>query len=203
MFKEIPASKKSISKRKPVYGVGVNDAKYSVYSQINGNQSMCPFYKKWMLMLQRCYSENLHNEKPGYKECEVHSEWLIFSNFRSWMICQEWENKHLDKDIINPGNKLYSKDNCRFITGKLNTLLNDRAAKRGNYPQGVSLDKRTNKYIAHVSINGKVKHLGVYDTPDQASDSYVKEKVKLILKAADEQDDPLIANGLRLHAKLL
>lgn len=36
MFKEIPASKKSLAPRKPIYGVGINDAGYITSLRIDG-----------------------------------------------------------------------------------------------------------------------------------------------------------------------
>jgi hypothetical protein len=119
------------------------------------------------------------------------------------MKAQDWEGKEIDKDIINPGNKIYSPDNCRFVTKKLNMLINDSAASRGDHPQGVSFDNKAGKFRANVSGKNTNQHIGYYDTSELARDAYVKVKAKLILQAASDQTDPLIANGLRLHANKL
>lgn len=39
------------------------------------------------------------------------------------MIKQDWADKQLDKDLINPNNKLYSPETCFFISGTLNRML--------------------------------------------------------------------------------
>jgi len=202
-FTEVPASKGSISKRKLVYGVGVNDAKYTTSQIINGKRTICPFYRKWSSMINRCYSQKYKARYPTYMECAVCDEWLTFSNFKVWMKTQSWNGMHLDKDIIEPGNKIYSPSRCRFITSKLNNLLLDRAAARGRLPQGVCFHKGTGKFTAQLNANGKLNNLGIFSTPEEASAVYIKEKTKLILKVANEQTDSSIAKGLRLHAELL
>lgn len=202
-FVEIPASKKSLAFRKPVYGIGINDAAYITHPKVDGKLITCPFYRKWSDMLKRCYSEMFKDKNPTYRACAVCEEWLTFTVFKDWMSAQVWESMELDKDLINPGCKIYSPKNCRFITKQLNTLLTNNEGRRGTNPQGVSFNKRAGKYKSQVSINGEINHIGYYDTPEQASAAYIKIKTITILKAADEQEDPLIANGLRLHAKLL
>lgn len=53
-FIEIKANKKSISARKLVCGVGINDAKYVVKPIINGVQYRCPYHERWSSMIRRC-----------------------------------------------------------------------------------------------------------------------------------------------------
>ena len=200
-FIEIPVSEKAIARRKPTLGVGVNDAPHQIYSKTNGSQTFCPYYKKWHSMLNRCYSNKYHERQPTYKDCYVCDEWLTFSVFKAWMINQDWENNDLDKDIINPGNKLYSPENCCLVPRSINNLLCDHKAARGKYPQGVYKDAERNSYKAEISIGGRSKFLGRFPTVSGALTKYINVKVGIILKAADEQDDDRIAKGLRLHAK--
>ena len=89
-FKELAASNMSIGKRKPVYGVGINDAWYMINVNIGGKLVTCKFYTKWVSMLTRCYSSKFHEMQPTYTECMVCKEWLTFSNFKKWMETQEW-----------------------------------------------------------------------------------------------------------------
>jgi hypothetical protein len=202
-FIQIKASKISIAKRKLIFSMGTNDADYIVMPLIRGKQVTCPFYARWKNMFNRCYSKKYHEKYPTYIDCAVCEEWLSFTSFKHWMEQQDWEGKDLDKDIINPGNKIYDPENCRFITKELNHLLNDHAAKRGEYPQGVSYDRESKKYKAGVNIKGTSKNLGRYTTPELASAAYIDAKSKTILQAASEQSDPLISNGLKLHAAKL
>jgi len=202
-FIEKPACKKSIGKRKPLYGVGINDADYITNPEINGKTITCPFYKRWSNMLERCFSDVFKERQRSYIGCSVCDEWLIFSVFKKWMQTQDWKLKQLDKDIIIPGNKIYSPEFCGFIDQSVNTLLNNCAASRGKYPQGVSWNKQSKKFVAMIAINSEPKYLGLYKSSLLASEAYIKAKVDLILDVANKQDNERVANGLRAHANLI
>lgn len=201
-FPHVPASAISISGRKIVYGHGVNDADYKIEIKIDGKKVACPFYRKWVSMLQRCYSPAYHLNKPTYQDCTVAAEWLTFSVFRSWMVGQYWEGMCLDKDMLSPGNKVYSPETCVFVSQAINNLLTDSAASRGVYPQGVDFDKRRGKYKAQISLYGKLKHLGLFATPEEASTAYLIAKSAYIIEVAQTQPDNIKAALIR-HAELL
>ncbi len=203
MFKEILANINSKSQRNLLHGVGINDSEYIVRPQSGSGSNTCPFYSKWSDMIKRCYSSLYQESKPTYVGCSVSDEWLTFSKFKSWMINQDWQGMDLDKDIIKPGNKIYSPDNCCFVSRQLNNLLNNHKSKRGDYPQGVSLDKRRGLFQSYMNVNGKKKHLGYYSTPDEASDVYIEFKSILIINEANKQIDYRVKNGLYFHAQQL
>jgi len=183
--------------RRLLYGVGVNDADYIVKPTIDGKQVVCPYYRKWQSMLTRCYCAKFQSEYPTYIGCTLVKEWLIFSNFKAWMINQDWQNKVLDKDILVQGNKRYSPETCLFVNPAINLLLIDRKAKRGLYPVGVCFCKRNNKFQANISVNGKVAYLGCYTSPELAHEEYKKAKYELIKQVALEQKEPLRSALLR------
>ena len=145
---------KLYKKSRLVFGVGINDADYAVETIVNCERQRCPFYRPWSSMLKRCYSEKLHAIQATYIGCSVVNEWHSFMNFRAWMISQDWKGKCLDKDIIEPGNKVYSPDKCIFISNALNSLLTDHAAGRGIYALGVSLHE-SGKFTARCRVFGK------------------------------------------------
>lgn len=199
MVKEITSSKISIAKRKPVYGVGINDADYMIEQQVNGKRIVCPYYVTWSSMLERCYSDKFQARRPTYKGCNVCDEWLRFSAFKSWMMKHNWRGKALDKDILKQGNKIYGPQTCLFITCAINNLLNNHAAARGDYPQGV--EPLHGKYRARCSIDGKYKHIGYFSTPEQAHEEYKKFKYKVIAKVANKQTEPLKSALLKYKIK--
>jgi len=82
----------------------------------------------------------------------------------------------LDKDILQKGNKLYSKDTCYFVPAEVNQLLVKSDKARGEYPVGVNFDKRDIKFRAQLRINGKTKHLGYFNTPEEAFFAYKPAK---------------------------
>ena len=179
MFIELPVNNRS-NMRRSVFGVGINDANYLVKPVVDGNQVVCPYYARWKEILHRCYSEKVHLLFPTYEGCTVCEEWLSFSNFKLWMQNQDWKGNHLDKDILVQGNKEYSPSTCLFVAPPINSLLLDRKSERGQYPQGVSFYKRTRKYRARVRFNGKLKHIGYFNTADEAFEAYKIEKYKII-----------------------
>ena len=177
--------------KKLVRGVGINDADYVVCPRINGKGVWCPYYRKWVSILTRCYSKKLHTEHPAYIGCKVSEEWKTFSNFKVWMETQDWVGKHLDKDILIPDNKLYSRDTCVFVSSEVNIFLTDSNAIRGNYLIGVCWNKQCEKFQAACSDgDGKNVYLGLFDL------SWKAYKHKLAYKLADEQSDPRVAEAL-------
>ncbi len=98
-----------------VCGVGINDADYVVRRRNpDGSYWLCPYYHRWTNILIRCYNKFSLEKRPTYVGCSVCPEWIYFMNFRSWMEKQGWEGKHLDKDIITQGNKVYSPEKLCF-----------------------------------------------------------------------------------------
>ena len=127
------APKKSHTKTKRLYGVGINDADYMIGVNAPADAEgrklrvwICPFYAAWRSMLARCYESPSKVYRPTYGACSVDPSWLKFSAFRSWMTTQPWEGNQLDKDILVPGNKVYGPDVCVFVSGDLNKFLLDR-----------------------------------------------------------------------------
>ncbi len=202
MFIEIPATKQSKLNRRLILGVGINDADYMVHVKIRGKNMPCPFYKRWKCMIERCYSDKLHEKHPWYKECSVCDDWKSFMPFKKWMQSQDWERKELDKDIVITGNKIYSPETCIFVSKQINLLLNGRAADRGEWPKGVSFNKENNKFVSRCRVDGKLKHIGYFTTPGAAGEVYKIFKSKLILSVAEKQEQPLKGYLIRISGEL-
>lgn len=181
-----------------IYGVGINDADYCIeyLDEITNKRKKCIFYKKWVGMLERCYSDKLKIKHPTYKDCSVVPEWLSFMNFRRWMEKQDWKGKQLDKDLLFEGNKLYGPDNCVFVDRKVNTFVLDCGAVKGDYPTGVSFHQHTGKYQAQCHQSDKSKYLGVFDTPDEAHSVWREAKHKQATILAGQQTDKRVADAL-------
>lgn len=187
-----------------VCGVGINDADYliEVKETIGGKQKRiltCPFYRAWKDMIKRCYSEYCQARNPTYAGCSVTPEWLNFSAFRSWMIGKDWVGKELDKDILHPGNKVYGPDICVFVTHKLNSFTLSSDAKRGEWPLGVSFNKKQGKFESQCKnpFTGKREYLGSYKCPQEAHEAWRKRKHEHACRYADMQTDQRIAEALR------
>lgn len=147
----------------------------------------------WHNMKQRCNKGNaLQRSFPSYIGCTVSEEFKNFQMFCKWYHVQIGYNElnyQIDKDLLFEGNKLYSRDTCVLIPQALNLFLGSHAASRGLYPQGVSLFKDTGKFTAKISINGKYKHLGTFDTAQLAFAAYKQAKEQEARRWAKRLED--------------
>jgi len=187
-----------------VCGVGVNDADYktSLYKRIDGKTTRiweCPYRSTWVHMLTRCYSKKSLRERPSYTGCSVCTEWLMFSNFKAWMSRQDWKGKQLDKDILIPGNKVYSPATCAFVSRQLNQFFVDSAASRGDWPVGVHWNKNAGKFGAKCRnpFTGKPEHLGYHLSADSAHRAWRRRKYELACQYAATETDSRVAAALR------
>lgn len=191
-----------------VCGVGLNDAIDAIsvtesVGYVDGKLKrrqlwVCPFYRAWVEMLRRCYSDSFQERQPTYLHCSVVDEWLVFSNFKSWMEKQDWEGKQLDKDILFPGSKIYSPDTCVFVSLVVNMFIVERGALRGEFPIGVCRNKTSQKFQASCSnpFTKKNEYLGSFTTPDAAHQTWLARKLELAILLAGQQADSRVATAL-------
>ena len=191
--------------KKLVCGVGINDADYVVKKwetiEVDGKMKktlvwVCPFYRTWHSMLERCYSAKTQDKHPTYKGCTVSEEWKTFSNFRAWMVIQDWEGKQLDKDLLVEGNKVYSAVTCIFLSHSVNSFTTDRGNDRGEWMIGVSWDK--GKFMSRCSnpFTKKVEYLGRFTCEFEAHQEWLKRKLELAKELAAIQTDKRVAEAL-------
>jgi len=175
-----------------IEGFGINDADYVVSPGGVGNQVPCVYYTTWRSMVTRCYSLKLHNRYPHYAKCVVCDEWRSFIAFRSWMMLQDWEEKEIDKDLIGDG-RLYSSETCCFVPQGLNLILTDSKRARGAYPIGVCKDGT--RFKAYLKINGRLKHLGRFDTPEEAACVYRSAKYNHVKQKLEDYPDERVKSA--------
>lgn len=194
---------KQEKKSRLVCGVGINDTEYKISrsERVDGKYRIvwsCPFYKRWTKMLERCYSEKWLKDNPHYIGCSVCDEWLYFSNFKAWMLEQDWKDKELDKDILVKGNREYGPNVCVFISRSINSFLIEQEKSRGEFPIGVYFDKSRGKFRATCSVVGtsKNKALGIFKTPEEAHEAWLKFKLMQAKLLASEQKDVRVAEAL-------
>lgn len=185
-----------------IYGFGTNDADYIIRPIIDGKQTTCPFYQRWLDMIKRAYSPKYQENQPTYIGTTVCDKWKSFMRFKDWMIVQDWKGNQLDKDILFPGNKIYSPETCCFISGDINKLLTDRGTLRGKYKIGVDIANQGKSFRARIMIHGKKKNLGTYSTEQEAFESYIHAKIIYIESIFPEVSND-IKNGLKKHIKIL
>lgn len=181
-----------------IYGVGINDVKRNITYTLGNKRVGCPIYRYWHHMLERCYSEKWLAKYPAYVGCSVSDEWLKFSSFEKWVLTQDWKDKQLDKDFLSKGKKLYSPETCIFIDQSLNKFLTDRAALRGSYPLGVTLElSGLFKVRCWNPFTGKREYLGLFKDPQEGHLVWKAKKHEHALAYAEQQTDPRVAEALR------
>lgn len=170
-----------------VYGVGyMGEGKYKSREGTNP-QNVC--YKRWKEILNRCYNPECSAYKfygqVGVTICE---EWKNFQNFAEWWYSNypEWGNVKvaIDKDLLCKGNKTYYPEYCCFLPTEINEALTLRQNERGEYPVGVRM--KEGRLIAQINYMGTKKHLGTFDTVEEAFAKYKIEKEKCIKEYADK-----------------
>lgn len=80
-------------------------------------------YRVWKSMIERCYDPLFLNRQRCYRDCYVVERWKNFELFEQdvkelegyseWLASKS--RYDLDKDIKFPGNRIYSKEFCKFV----------------------------------------------------------------------------------------
>lgn len=197
-----------------VHGWGINDVNYKVrlrktIGYVNGKQKtvgiwFCPYYQDWAGMIMRCKSKASLKKNPSYKGVEICEEWRYFSNFIKWVKSQpnkNWENCHLDKDILSGENKRYSPETCVYVSVTINNFMLDSKGNRGETMLGVSPERRKGRkpFRARCKdpFTGKKHQIGAFWTEIEAHLTWKAKKHSYALILADTQDDPRVSNFLR------
>lgn len=141
-------------------------------------------YDKWSGMLRRCCDEKYKEKHPTYKNCKVVEEWECFQNFANWYSKKHRKGYELDKDILIKGNKIYSPETCCFVPSRINSLFIKRDNDRGEYPLGVSYNKRDNLYA--ISLPKDKKGKLNFKTCEEAFNNFKILKEEYIKEVADE-----------------
>jgi hypothetical protein len=78
----------------------------------------------------------------------------------------------LDKDILIPGNTVYSPETCTLVTHFTNTVFETTKGIASN----IVKDKTTGKYETSMFILGKRTKIGSFDTEDDAKQGFLDYK---------------------------
>lgn len=78
--------------------------------------------------------------------------------------------------------------------------------KNNNIPQGITYIKKNNKYVSRLNIDGKLKHLGTFDTLEEAQYVYEGAKENEIKRVADAYKDRIpqkLYNAMHENEKII
>ena len=109
----------------------------------------------------------------GYRDISIKGEKYL-SHRIAWLLTHGEIDPALQIDHINHVRNDNRIVNLRLVTNRVN-----QSFQRGDYPLGVSFQKRNDgvsfhkgKLKAQIKINGKKKHLGYFDDVDKAAQAY-------------------------------
>ena len=155
-------------------------------------------YRKWHDMIERCYNPSAIKKRHLYKDVIVCEEWFNFQNFAKWYDENkiDYEDTHLDKDIIGKKSNLYSPNTCCVVPREISMIFT-RTPKSHNddLPVGVlKMPRCISKYIAGICMNGKYIVKSGFDNPDDAFEWYKNQKKLKIRNVAEKYKDILKPN---------
>ena len=84
-------------------------------------------YTSWINLL---YRTNNSDKYPTYSDVTVCERWLSYDNFFEDMSDTWWKGATLDKDSILPGNRVYCKEYCKWVSKGENSI--ERILRVGN-----------------------------------------------------------------------
>lgn len=156
-------------------------------------------YTLWKDMLKRSYGDKFHKTRETYIGCEVSEYFKCYANFEKWCdqqvgaFCKDNKDNFfaLDKDILLKGNKTYSEDVCCFVPQEINSIIVTRKRGKSRTCLGVTRKKENGRYVAKANIRNTSKHLGVFDTPEEAFLAYKRAKEAYIKEVADKWKDQI------------
>lgn len=137
-------------------------------------------YRIYHAMIERCYDVN-NKEYMCYggRGISVCSEWKnSYENFYMWSIKSGYaEGLTIDRKDVN---REYSPENCRWADLTTQALNKRISNKNSSGHIGVGVNKRTEKYVAYITVGKRRIHLGTFKTMDDAIDA--RERAEKIAK---------------------
>jgi hypothetical protein len=113
------------------------------------------------------------NKALGYEVIGFNLE-KLYSHRVAWRLYYGvWPDKNMLIDHINGDKSDNRIDNLRLSTKSQNAVNSGMRKNNTTGFKGVSLDKRRGKYVAEITKDNKKIHLGMFDTPKEASNAYI------------------------------
>lgn len=124
------------------------------------NSEYSGLYTSWYNMFERC------KKSPTYSDVTVCDRWKSYDNFFEDMADTWFKGATLDKDSILPGNRVYCKEYCKWLTNSENSK--ERYKRCGNPSTGAMKKKikclNTNEIFESVheaSINKNISESSI------------------------------------------
>lgn len=119
---------------------------------------------------------SINKSTGGYLAVEIcHRNLLLHRVIWVWMT-GSWPSEFIDhRNGIRDDNRWC---NLREATNAINAQ-NLRGPRKDNTTGFLGVSRRKDKFSAHISVDGRMKYLGVFATAQEASSAYLAEKRRL------------------------
>lgn len=182
-----------------VHSVGYNSADRRRMLGLPVHEATGRPHSKWKDMLARCYKA----EASAYAGCTVCKKWHDFQEFADWFVSQPYSNApdvELDKDILDPLNRIYSPEFCSLVPRLVNQMFRNTRSQRGKLPICIKEGPRGKGFTARISKYGKQVHLGTFSDIFSAFEAYQSAYSAYCSEVADKYEgkvDPRVIERLR------
>lgn len=114
--------------------------------------------------------------KDGYKFISIYKKQFLLHRAVWLWHYGEWPSAYIDHEDKNPSNCRI--ENLRIALPYQNNG-NSKISKRNKTGiKGVTTKKGSDKFRAQISINNKSKHIGCYDTKEEAAQAYARAAIQ-------------------------
>ena len=164
-----------------------HDPKYYIGHVNHGKKRRKTYlYDKFTHTKQRCYNSNSKAYKDYGARGIIVEDWLLnFHNYVDYVIgilpkgmtIEDMQKLKWSIDRINNDGD-YARGNLKWASPQ-DQALNRRIQKNNTSGyQGVSWNKWRKKWVAIISVNGKNRYLGLFDTCEEGFAAYLEAKLK-------------------------
>lgn len=142
----------------------------AINREIHG-ETRTRLYRIWEGIKTRCFKQTHKSYKDyGARGVTMCDEWCnSFTAFRDWSLANGYNDK-LSIDRIDVDGD-YSPQNCRWVAPSVQASNKRILSRNTTGYTGVSYNKASGKFVAYITRNYKMIHLGVFDTVEAAADA--------------------------------
>ena len=151
---------------------------------------------RWVELLKRCNPQSKNNQRfPRYNGCT--NGFRDFQEFVEWsrhevgylltnLVAGKDQMWHLEKDILVKDNKVYSPQHCLFVPQEVNAVFALSCKTRGEYPIGVSFNKKSSILEVYARTQNGREYLGRSHDAKYLHSLWQKAKIAHIRRLADK-----------------